>query len=759
MTGAGSDDSSGVDVDAYVALLRREQQLDAIQRTLGWRLLSYYGPYKRRVVLPAWRWLRRLVVRRSPGGLAPSPSPLAAWAELSARVHSAMPPAATADLAREAAPSPAVSLIVTCDASSRALLDGTVAALLAQRYEGWEAVLGCVATTDETARAFWPMAAQEPRVHVDPALQPDHAAAVTAAFARARGTIVGIVPAGTALVPDALEVVVRAFETSACDVLYADEIVKDGAEVGGTSFNPGWSPDLLLSRMYWSRAVFHRRLRLAALMPLAPNGADALAYDLALRASERRATVVHVPRVLAGVDAASRARSPDAEAATARVLAAALARRGIAGTVETIGEGRHRVRRAIANVGRVSIVIPTRDGLAMLRRCLASIERVDHPDVEVLVVDNGSRTEAMRAYLATTRHRVVRAPGPFNFARLNNMAVAHTTGRYVLFLNDDTEPIGTDWLRALEEHAQRPEVGAVGAKLLYSDGRIQHAGIAVGIGGVAGHPHRFARTLADEIRDVSAVTAACLMMRRAVFDAVGGFDERLPINSNDVDLCLRVRARGYLVVYTSHAVLRHHESQTRGARARPDDAWLMTRRWRDVLRADPYYSPNLDRTEETGEPDLSKPDGLVCLYDGASSGDGVIELAAGDSVGQRVLATGPALTAVVLRATVVGPDPEHAVRLVIRGADEGTADVRMVGRSVAGRSHDERWFCFEPIADSSDRFWYLRLEVVGSHTVTLRRRTVASDVMGPCCENDAPAHGTLAVGLYGRAAHRSAVTA
>jgi hypothetical protein len=353
---------------------------------------------------------------------------------------------------------------------------------------------------------------------------------------------------------------------------------------------------------------------------------------------------------------------------------------------------------------------------------------------------------------------VLRAPGPFNFSRLNNLAVAHTDGQHLLFLNNDTEPCRPDWLRALEEHAQRPEVGAVGAKLLYPNGRIQHAGIAVGIGGLAGHPYRFQRSAPEGIRNVSAVTAACLMMRRKTFDAVGGFDERLPLNSNDVDLCLRVRARGYLVVYTPHAVLYHYESQTRGVWATPDDTWLMTRRWRKTLLADPYYSPNGDLAEETGGMDLSKPDGLVCLYGGPGRDDGSLRITGGMSCGQRLFATGADLSAIVVRGAIEGEHPNTVLRLRIRESPASSVDVRTVERPIVGRSPDELWFCFEPIADSGDRYWYFFLEVAERHAATLRRSAVVSDVMGPCFENHEPTHGTLLFQLYARAPYRCAAS-
>jgi hypothetical protein len=248
------------------------------------------------------------------------------------------------------------------------------------------------------------------------------------------------------------------------------------------------------------------------------------------------------------------------------------------------------------------------------------------------------------------------------------------------------------------------------------------------------------------------------MMRREVFDAVGGFDERLPVNSNDVDLCLRLRARGYLIVYTPHAVLVHHESATRGARALPDDAWLMTRRWRSVLAGDPYYSPNADHREETGGIDLSKPDGMVCLYSGAERRRASLPVPRGTSVGQRFFATGTDLCAVVVRVADDGAGAPAALRLRLRTAPDSTTDVRVVEQAVVGRTSDERWFCFEPLPDSADRFWYFVIENAGDRDVSLVRTPIVSDVMGPAFADHRPSHGMLLFELYARAALRCATS-
>ncbi len=748
--------------DAYAALVRREQQLDAIERTLGWKLLSYYGPYKRGVVVPAWRRLRGLL-RRLRGGADPASEAYDEWARFADRFRAVDIRAAGSANARPGdLDGGLVTVVMPIRRLERVASTRAIASVAAQRHRRWELAIATVgAWAGEPPRL--PLAAgDDDRIRVDPVPFDGEAPALDALVTAARGDVVAILPPTVMLAPDALGVVVEAFRETGADVLYSDEDHRDAnGRRHGPRFLPGWSPDLLLSTMYWSRVAFFRREVLAGLLPFRTELDGAHGYDLALRSTEGSVRVVHVPRVLAHVDAAAAMRTDhgkDARDPERRALELAVERRGLAATVARVGADALRVRRVVGAPATVSIVIPTRDGFRNLRRCLAALERTRHADFEVLLVDNGSRDRATLELLGASEHRVLRAPGPFNFARLNNAAVRETRGRYVVFLNDDTEPTDPLWLTALEEHAQRPEVGAVGAKLLYADGRIQHAGIATGIGGIAGHPGRFQWALPTVERDVSAVTAACLMMRREVFDAVGGFDEALPVNSNDVDLCLRLRAFGYLIVYTPHAVVRHYESQTRGGRTASEDVWLMLRRWRQVLPHDPYYSPNLTLGDETGAPDLTKPDGWTLLYAGATRVDGRLELAPGGVAGQTFFATGADLAAIVVYLTVVDGTPEDALRLTVRESPEAPEPIRMVDRSIEGRGPDERWFCFAPLRESANRFWYFSLEARGPGTVILRRQNAASDVMGPCRENGVAVFGTLQFQLYGRAPNRCAVS-
>jgi GT2 family glycosyltransferase len=276
------------------------------------------------------------------------------------------------------------------------------------------------------------------------------------------------------------------------------------------------------------------------------------------------------------------------------------------------------VRRDIANEPLVSVLVPFRDKAALLEKCLDSVlAKTDYANFEIVGIDNASAESATHRLMDRIsqrdgRVRFIRYDAPFNFSAINNFAAKHARGEHLVFLNNDTEVISHDWMRAMLEHSQRVEVGVVGAKLLYSDGAIQHAGVILGLGGVAGHSHLmspahhhgyFSRP--QLIQNVSAVTFACAMARKAVFDELQGLNEsELAIAFNDVDFCLRAREAGYLVVYTPYAELYHHESKSRGYETDPAkrerlarETAYMRQRHREILeKGDPYYNPNLSLT-------------------------------------------------------------------------------------------------------------------------------------------------------------------
>jgi GT2 family glycosyltransferase len=499
---------------------------------------------------------------------------------------------------------PLVSVVIL--ATDSRVPGEAVDTLRSQLYPHWELL---VVTSD---RAPGSTALADYRLH-DARVKLETSTSRLTGLRAASGELIALLRPGDRLSETALLEAVRYMTAGGrADLVYTDE---DEMDAQGRRrrpfFKPDWSPDLLLSLDYVSRLCVFRRQLLDAL-PTDGSPADIEdEYDLVLRLTEVAGQVAHIPKVLYH---RTPDRPPDNTDSEAHAVERALERRGQPARVERLllpgsaASGRI-VRYAVSRRPLVSIIIPTRDRGDLLRQCLLSIaERTDYEPYEVLVLDNESQQQETLCLLADPplKLRVVRYPGRFNYSAINNLGAREAHGEHLLFLNNDVQVVSESWLTAMVEHAERPEVGAVGAKLLYPDGTLQHAGVVLGAGGTAGHAFRRQRDgdegyhgLAHLVRNCSAVTGACLLLRRGVFDEVGGFDERLRIDLNDVDLCLRIRSRGYLVVYTPVARLYHYEGATR-RRIRPfeDDRYFWAR-WRHVLeRGDPYYHPNLTRASE-----------------------------------------------------------------------------------------------------------------------------------------------------------------
>ncbi|WP_170300794.1 glycosyltransferase family 2 protein [Rhodoplanes serenus] len=388
-------------------------------------------------------------------------------------------------------------------------------------------------------------------------------------------------------------------------------------------FKPDFSRELLYSRNYLDRLVIYRRELVERVGGWRREFEGAEDHDLTLRILDVAGPqqIRHVPLVLChcragdATDRAFTAEDPATEAGR-RAVAEHLARRGVHAEVSVVSGTGYRVHYVLPSPPpRVSVIIPFRDRADLLRGCVRSLrERTRYPDVEIVLVDNDSVEIATRELLDSWRHdgaiRMVPAPGPFNYSALNNLGVARSSGDLVCFLNNDTEVISPDWLDDMVGYALQDGVGCVGAKLYYENGTVQHAGVVTGIGPVAGHvflnEDREANGYFGRLRvasNYSAVTGACMLMRRSVFDEVGGFDEvDLPVAYNDIDLCLRVRAKGYRNVFTPFAELYHLESVSRGPDETPEarerarrEVDAMVRRHGPVLANDSCYSPHLTR--------------------------------------------------------------------------------------------------------------------------------------------------------------------
>ncbi len=447
------------------------------------------------------------------------------------------------------------------------------------------------------------------RVDLDPGI--GTARAVAAALEQVPGDAFVVLGQHDRVVPDALGLLGAALgsdDADTPDVVYADHDTL-GADGGPADpvLKPAWSPELLLSGPYFGRPVAYRRRAVDAAGGIRPLDDGDWEHDLALRVTESCALVVHVPEVLCHlVPSTSTQPGPGA-------VNAALERRGESAEVRpgplprTWSVLRRADRRA-----SVSVVIPFRDEPRLLRTCVETVTATaDDVELELVLVDNGSAEPETATLLERLGERervtVVSDPRAFNWAALNNAAVTATNGDVLVFLNNDIEAHRRGWLAALAAQATRAEVGAVGARLIYPTGLIQHVGVVIGMGGAAGHV--LAGLGADRpgylgmavlARDCAAVTGACLATRREVFAEVGGFDESLGLDLNDIDYCLRAADRGYRVVYEPAAELVHLESPSRGTSGSVANITRFIDRWSPLIEAgDPHLNPHLTRVDSS----------------------------------------------------------------------------------------------------------------------------------------------------------------
>ena len=520
---------------------------------------------------------------------------------------------------------PRISIAVPVYKTSIALLTRCIESVLDQTYPEWELCLADDGSDDpELASLLQEYAKGDARIR--PVTLPKNrgiSGATNEALRLCTGDYVAFLDHDDELAPFALFEVVRSInDDPAIDLYYSDEDKLD--EHGrryDAFFKPDWSPDLFRSCNYLCHFVVLKRWLLDRLGGLDENYHGAQDYDLLLRASEHTQKIKRIPKVLyhwravAGSAAKALAEKPAASMDGKRALASYLERNAPGAQVEETGPCRYRVHYPIAGEPQVSILIPTGGHRNVFRALEEVLGKTAYKRYDIILIDN-SRSEHVKEYTARLTQR--KAPiryfdwrgKPFNFSRMNNEAARSTASPYILFLNDDTAIITPEWLAAMLEHAQHPEVGAVGAQLWYPNNTIQHAGVVMGLYGNCSHafkgvpgelPHYYF-DFPNLIRNCSAVTAACLLVAREKFFEAGAFDDaNLAVAFQDVDLCLKLLELGYRNVYTPYAKLYHYESASKTEKDKIPDAAedaFMKNKWAKYIADDPYYNPNLARRKE-----------------------------------------------------------------------------------------------------------------------------------------------------------------
>lgn len=532
---------------------------------------------------------------------------------------------------------PRISILMPVYNIEEEWLNAAIDSVRNQFYPNWElCIVDDGSTRKETLDAVERLTASgDPRIKVRKMEKNSGiAAASNAALEIATGDYVGLLDNDDELTRDALLETARRIVNDGPDVLYSDE---DKLDENGFFVEPHFKPDYneeyLQSINYICHFCVVRTQLLRSVGGFRTGFDGAQDYDLILRLTEATDKIDHIPMVLyhwrrtPGSTSTAATAKPHTTEAGLKALGESLARRKIdARVLRGPFPNTYRVKRKITGTPLVSIIIPFRDKPSLLDTCVTSIlAKTAYSNYEVLCIDNGSSAPETLRLLdelqqRDKRVRVIRYDVPFNYSTINNFAATQARGEHFLFLNNDTEVVSVEWIEAMLEHSQRPEIGVVGAKLLYADDTIQHAGVIVGMGGVAGHGHLFLPKDSPGyfgrpqlIQRLSAVTFACAMVRHDVFEKIGGLNEvDLKIAFNDVDFCLRVREAGYQVIYTPYAVLYHYESKSRGYEDTPEkqarfatEVRYMQKRHADALRAgDPFYNPNLTLFDNF-KPDLT----------------------------------------------------------------------------------------------------------------------------------------------------------
>lgn len=522
---------------------------------------------------------------------------------------------------------PLISILVPVYNTPEEFLKQMIQSVRKQTYGKWELCIANANPANETVAEILRISStKDERIKVKDVPENEGIAQNTnAALASATGDYIGLLDHDDLLTPDALYEVVKAInENDRPQVLYSDEdkVTMDLSEHFQPHMKPDYNKDLLRSNNYITHFFVADRMLVEEVGGEDGEYNGAQDYDLILKCTERAKGIAHIPRILYHwrVHKASTADNPASKMyafdAGKRAIEDHLKRCGEIGKVSHEKDlGFYRVKYQVQGSPLISIIIPNKDQVESLDKCLESIEKSSYKNYEIIIVENNSTEDATFAYykkIESDTIRIVYWPDEFNYSAINNFGVKHARGDYLLLLNNDVEVITTDWLEELTANCQRKDVGIVGARLYYPDDTIQHAGIVIGIGGVAGAlfvgmPRMFTGYLhkAAIQQDLSAVTAACMMVKRSVYEELGGLEEELKVAFNDVDFCLRARDKGYLVVYDPNVELYHFESKSRGTedskekiRRFQNEIEYMRSHWLELLKkGDPMYNPNLTLTK------------------------------------------------------------------------------------------------------------------------------------------------------------------
>lgn len=521
---------------------------------------------------------------------------------------------------------PLVSIIFPVYNVDEKWLRLAIDSVIKQIYENWEL---CAVDDASTVHHIKPVLEEyknkDPRIKVHYSKVNEHiSGASNKALKMAKGEFIFLMDNDDEIEPNTIYEFIRVLNEKNGEIDFAypdeDQITIDGERVNPI-FKPDWSPETILSMMYATRGFFRTSIvrKIGGFRKGFEGSQD---YDLVLRFTERTTNdrIYHIPQILyhwrrvPGSTAEGYAAKPYAKIASRKALKDAIKRRGMdADLVDGLTLPSFHIKRKIRNNPKVSIIIPTKDLVDYVKRCIDSIEKKTITNgflYEIILVDNNSEKAESLKYFdeIAKKHKVLKYPKAFNYSAINNFAVDNSDGDYLLFLNNDTEVINENWLYEMLQIAQEDGIGIVGAKLLFPNNTIQHAGVYIHKDGIGGHIFRGFNSHSPGYMgriqltsNVSAVTGACMMIKRDIFEKVGRFDqEHLPVAFNDVDLCLKVMQAGYRNVYTPFAVLYHYESTSRGPEDTPEKIarfnkeWqYMFGKWNQYLKQDKYWNPNL----------------------------------------------------------------------------------------------------------------------------------------------------------------------